>query len=1419
MSRWTGFFTKRAGIGFLCLLLLFVVFSGGTGEARGRRVLALMSYDAAWPTARPFIEEMRKSLPFGMEIRYVFMDTKNTPIDVAQENALREIARRVDGRADYSAVYVCDDDAFNFMCKHRQTLFAGLPVVFNGVNDIEAANRAAAHDPLMTGVIEAYPIEATLRIARSIQPEAKQAVAFVDGSATGTAAARQFMECQKRFPELRFSLIDGSKLTQKEIARKCRALNKDTIPLFLVLGFDKDGNTFNLTQAVHLVSDNTSVAVYRADENGIGDGLVGGAAIEYGETGRVAGRLMKQFLDGGNFADQPPEWAPFVPIFDESRMTRYGITRSMLPANTKYIHPIPSFWDRYKDAALPLSIFAAILLALLVFIWLDSRKSRRLLRETKENEGRLRTLVDTIPAGIGLFKLDREGKLISFYLSDGFYNMLGTKREDRTTGVAPEVLEYIHPDDRGLVLKKIKECFLKKRDFDKLFRMLDGEGKYRWLNLRARFVPDKDGHMLAYGCYYDNDALVEAHRALHTEQAAMLTALAHSGLQAWEYYPERKAARRLVIASSYHFSGGADMIENFPETLVDNNIIYAQDITRFETMHRQILSGADEAEAVLRIRMEDGTYSWEDIRYTSLRDTDGNRIKILGTSANMDTYKQLEERFLATLRQTGIIVGMYDIPSHHFELTFRDRRHIYTAAPDDMITEGVIHPEDADDFREMFRGVQSGRAKVEKPLRCNPDGAGWRWYLFTFTLVPDREGRPLHIMMTALDITDQMTREQNYLEEMLRRRSLEKDIISSMTYNLTQNVVQECIIDRKPQDDIKEVSLEALVLREAACIPDPEDRATFLTMLSAEHIRLAERTGNRQSSFEYQRRFPDGRLRWVECRMDVMENPQTGDTMFFAYLQNIHAKKIAEIAHANAAEGLMDYILCVNPETGEARFIRPPRTIANPEQLMVGFDYDTSIPRVASQLPDPDEREEFLRRAKVETIVKDLETQSNIFFSFWQDSPEGRRRKETRVAYLDASKTIVIILQRDITELYRAEEKQREALRKALLDAEEASRAKSDFLSRMSHEIRTPMNAIIGLTALASQHITDTNYIADSLSKVDSAAHFLLGLINDILDISRIERGKMQLDNTPHHMETFLDGIDVIIRSRAHDSGVRYERKMVGALPAACVFDELKLKQVLVNILSNAVKFTPKDGEVTFVVEETGRTDGRSSLLFTVIDTGIGIDKSFLPRLFNPFEQESAGSTTRYGGTGLGLAISKNIVDLMGGAIEVDSEKGKGTTFRVRVTFAVAADEAGPGATPVGRAEDIAFDGKRALLAEDNAINLEIATAILEAKGFAVEPATDGKEAVEKFSASAPGTYDVILMDIRMPFLDGFGATKEIRAMARDDAKTIPIVAMTANAFEEDIREARAVGMDEYLTKPVEPNKIYQTLGKVLRPR
>ena len=606
------------------------------------------------------------------------------------------------------------------------------------------------------------------------------------------------------------------------------------------------------------------------------------------------------------------------------------------------------------------------------------------------------------------------------------------------------------------------------------------------------------------------------------------------------------------------------------------------------------------------------------------------------------------------------------------------------------------------------------------------------------------------------------------------------------------------------------------VEQEIARIPEEKDQKAFRAFCDLRGLSRVNRAGEMTKSIEYLRRFENGELRWARWQARMMENPGTGDWMMFAYLRDIHEAKVDEIAFARVTEGVMDYITCLDVATGQARFARKPSNATLPlDGLDAYFDFDAVTQRSALLLPNPSERQALLSRYNVKNLVEELKETPIVTFSCWLDADGARRRKELRTFYLDGSKTVIVSIQRDITDMYIEAEKQWETLRKALKDAEAASRAKSDFLSRMSHEIRTPMNAIIGLTALAKGRVDDTEYVADSLSKMDSAAHFLLGLINDVLDISRIERGKMQLDNTPHNMKEFLEGIDVIIRARAAEGGVNYERRAVGEMPVACVFDALKLKQVLVNILSNAVKFTPRDGSVDFAVETMGMGGDEVTLRFAITDTGIGIDPEFLPRLFNPFEQESAGNTTRYGGTGLGLAISKNIVELMEGSIQVESEKGKGSTFFVTVTLPMVsmAEDA-----EADEEEEADFTGMRALVAEDNEINREIATAILEDKGFTVDPVTDGEETVAKFRESAPETYDVILMDIRMPFMDGFEATEIIRATEdRPDAKTVPIVAMSANAFEEDIQHARAVGMDDYLTKPVEPDTVYKVLWQILR--
>ncbi len=381
-----------------------------------------------------------------------------------------------------------------------------------------------------------------------------------------------------------------------------------------------------------------------------------------------------------------------------------------------------------------------------------------------------------------------------------------------------------------------------------------------------------------------------------------------------------------------------------------------------------------------------------------------------------------------------------------------------------------------------------------------------------------------------------------------------------------------------------------------------------------------------------------------------------------------------------------------------------------------------------------------------------------------------------------------------------------EVNRKLMLATEEAlssTQAKSSFLANMSHEIRTPMNAIIGMITIASG-TDDMDRINDCLEKVLGASKHLLGIINDILDMSKIEANKFEMAEEAFSLGSMIANVENIFLAKMEEKKQRFLILQDEALPKNVISDELRITQVLTNILSNANKFTPEGGDIRFSAELLEQDGDRALVRFVVEDSGIGISPENQKNLFNAFEQLDKGVSKRFGGTGLGLAISKNIVTLLGGEILVDSAEGRGTTFTVLLPMTVgsAADilEAAP---LVSSSDQRDFSGFRLLLAEDIEINREIVVALLEDTGIQIDCAENGQLAYETFLHD-PEAYDIIYMDIHMPVLDGFGATQKIRAIETEKAKTIPIVAMTANAFQEDIQNCLRAGMNDHIAKPID---------------
>lgn len=419
------------------------------------------------------------------------------------------------------------------------------------------------------------------------------------------------------------------------------------------------------------------------------------------------------------------------------------------------------------------------------------------------------------------------------------------------------------------------------------------------------------------------------------------------------------------------------------------------------------------------------------------------------------------------------------------------------------------------------------------------------------------------------------------------------------------------------------------------------------------------------------------------------------------------------------------------------------------------------------------------------------------------------------IAHRSRNDNYDLIFGRDITR----EHQRLEDDRTRLMQVEEASQSKTTFLSRMSHEIRTPMNGIIGMLALAEGKMQKQDPAMQYLDKANELSAHLLSLINDILDMSRIEAGKVELENKPFSLRAMGDKLYDMFAKTLDARGIRYAVNFEGVTVDWLLGDELRLSQIMINFLSNAVKFT-EQGEIVVTIRQMMLREGNVDLLLRVHDTGQGMDPNFVYRIFRPFEQESIETGKKYGGTGLGMAITDQLVHLMGGQILVESLPGKGSDFTVYLTLPQA--EADEQASVTGRAEDQnqyedAFQDCRILMAEDNDINAMIAVELLEGMGAKVDVAQNGQLALEAFQAKPEHYYDFILMDVQMPVLDGRAATRALRALDRSDATEIPIFALSADAFIEDERLSMESGMNGHYSKPIDFIALRRNVGAYLR--
>lgn len=785
--------------------------------------------------------------------------------------------------------------------------------------------------------------------------------------------------------------------------------------------------------------------------------------------------------------------------------------------------------------------------------------------------------------------------------------------------------------------------------------------------------------------------------------------------------------------------------------------------------------------------------------------------------------QESKEKYLIATKNADFSVWEFDIINKRIIQSYHSKEvhgnlEVIENVPEFIIESGYVIGEDIDKFREMYEKICAGEPSAEGEFWVKTSKRTERWYeRVTYTTIFDKQGKPIKAIGSSKDITKEKEIEKKYKEEIYYRTCVDKDVIGSFHFNLTKNWCGD------GQSEVKEIlrlqeskTVDGFFEAEYANNADSELLKEYKKVFNRENLIKAFGEGNSQLSFDHKYYLENRqKICWITTFIFMIENPKTGDVEGFIYSRNINDQKVNEQIMRTVIGLEYDFITVINglDNTFFLYETNQDSTLPSTENN----NYDQTVLDYAQKFVLGEDKTQYIHDSFLGEIMKQLEENNSYIVYYRVIEPSGKIRwKKSYYAYMDVKDKVIIGTRVDITQIFEREEKTNELLKNALAAAEQANKAKSVFLSSMSHDIRTPMNAIIGMTKIAMIDIDNKEKVMDSLKVIASSGKHLLDIINDILDMSRIESGKLIFAQEEYDLIKLLNDIKLINKPLIDEKQQTFEVKLINVQHNLLKGDALKLKQVIINLLSNANKFTPKGGDIALIVEEIKTTqEGGVHFRFTVEDNGIGIQKESQEEIFNPFSREGIGAINNIEGTGLGLSIVKNMIEARGGRIWVESEAGKGSKFIFEFASIIANKSKNIVEEKEYKRIDTNIDctGIKILIVEDNEINIMVATQLFEKLGAIVDTAMNGSIGYDKFVSSKNGDFDIIFMDIQMPVMNGYEATKAIRESNHEQAATIPIVAMSADVFAEDITKARMAGMNAHFGKPLDMSNFFEIIS------
>ena len=1038
--------------------------------------------------------------------------------------------------------------------------------------------------------------------------------------------------------------------------------------------------------------------------------------------------------------------------------------------------------------------------------------------------------------------------------NDAMYRKIGFTRDEYEKSFHHSMEAYFTGgyEEELLKLKRaVSEAMEKGRESFSLEMKLPAKNGAAWISGEASFCdidPETGKPASLYAVYRDVTDIVETQQKLakaeiEAEHAAFLTQQNRRMRRMLDTVPTGLGAIRItggvpngMIQLNRFFFERMD-IEDEGNGMAGlgsfTDCVHPDDRERCRSDFQSFLREKELCSEQYRFRSAlTGRYRWLNVRADFLTISERKQIAYFAftdiddmkrTEAELKESHSLYERTVNAL-QVGL--WKYDIPNRRIIMGTNASTkalcrklgwpEVFENAPEGTLQ--TIEPEDQQKYLQAFRDIEEGKDAVCEVWYRRQPGVEPHCERETYHVEFDENGKPSAAYAIGQNITAEKKVRERYEREMhYLRHNSDESLIAKGHYNLTKNIVLEYenSMRQKVYSFRPGISYDDAYRGMLKFSYSDADRREIEDKLNRENLISRYQHGEMHTTLEYRRSVEQDEPIWISMTVHTYMMPETGDIELFSYAYNISERKMIDKVMGTISDVEFDYIGFIYAKTGQFEFIKRRNGILFPE-IRQKTDYGVCCDYVRSHFVNQDECSQFDSSVSLDNILKGLKDNGR-FTSTYRRTEENRLFcKQLDYVWFDQEAEIIIVVRSDVTAAFRREQKQLRQIEAAKLEAVRANEEKSAFLSSMSHDMRTPLNGVLSFTRFALKE-EDPRKKQEYLEKIDASGKLLMDLVSDTLDLSRLESGKATLEMQAVLPDELVKTVVTALQPSAELKGIRLTEDLRNNPGKPLWCDKLKVQKIVLNLLSNAIKYTPEGGEV--FVRQDYQKSGPSGPVWHLIveDNGIGMSRTFMERMYEPFTQEKRSEAVNTPGTGLGLALIKRYIDLMAGTIEVNSRVHQGTRWEVRLPIREAEEISAAGETPP--VDFSLLQGKHILLCEDNDTNTEIATMLLKDRGMEVAAAADGEEGIERFLESPEGGYDDILMDIRMPKMDGFTAAGKIRSSGRKDAGTVPIIAMTADVFDESLRKARECGMNDYVTKPFEPDKLYSAIVKGIKER